>query len=136
MSEDVLTESAVVCDHLGRVHSARTATYGGGKLLTEAAALYLPQGLSATGKAGTGTQAAAVAETAVSVPPPCGNSNPAAAAVGYSWAGGEATWGALRDPEAVGLPRQRPVAIAAYEHVRPPPWQMQTAAAPPQPLSS
>jgi hypothetical protein len=132
--EDVLTETAVVCDHLGRVHSARTATYGGGKLLTEAAALYLPQDLPA--KTGTGTQAAAVAAAAAVSPPLAGGSSSAAAAasgaVGYCWAGGKATWGVLRDPEAVGLPRQRTPTIAAYEQVRAPPWQLHTA---PEPLS-
>ena len=54
-----MTETAVVLDHLGRVHSARAATYGSGKLLAEAAALYLPQGLAP--KACAGARDAAVA---------------------------------------------------------------------------
>ena len=123
-------------DHLQQLHSARVAHYERGSLVSEAAVLYIPAGLAA--KAVTGTAAASMAVGAAGAaamagalggmagalgggPPADGEGAPAA--IGYANVGGKVTWGVLRHPEAVGLPRQRRVGMTAVEHVRPPPWQ-------------
>lgn len=129
-------------DHLGRLHSARVATYERGQLVSEAAALYLPQGLA--GKAVSGTAAASLAAGAVGARAMAGALGAAAAAgpsaceapgstcaVGYVFANGKTTFGVLKDPEAVGLPQQRAVSRAAVDRVRPPPWQPSSASTTP-----
>ena len=134
---DTLHEVTVVRDHLGRLHSARVASYERGQLVSEAAALYVPQGLA--GKAVSGTAAASLAVGAVgaaamagllgAAAQPTGELAGASCAVGYVLSNGRATYGVLLDPEAVGLPPQRSVDRAALERVRPPPWQRLPAAA-------
>lgn len=130
-------QTTVVEDHLGRVHSAHVAVHRNGKLVREAAALYLPAGLAtkaaqgglaaflpagllagsglkgalthAQGNAGGGKAASAAAASAT------------VRAVGYVLEGGAATWGLISDPVAAGLPPQQPVRTGC---VRPPPWQV------------
>lgn len=141
-AEDRLEERVTVRDHLGRLHSARVSIYEAGKLRTEAAALYLPAGLA--GKAVSGTAAASLAVGAAGAAAMAGalgalgggggSSDAAGAgAVGY-WHGpdGQVTFGVLKDPAALGLPRQQPVTRAALERAPLPPWQQQPLVAPPK----
>jgi hypothetical protein len=143
---DTVYESTEVTDHLGRLHSARIATYERGQLVSEAAALYLPQGLA--GKAVSGSAAAGLAAGAVGAAAMAGAlgalgslapAGPSAAdaagstcAVGYVFADGKTTFGVLKDPEAVGLPRQRAISRAAYDQARQPPWQPSSAGTTPR----
>lgn len=136
---DTLHETTLVTDHLGRLHSARVATYERGRLVSEAAALYVPQGLA--GKAVSGSAAAGLAVGAAgaaamagllgAVAPPSGELAGATCAVGFVLSGGQATFGILADPEAVGLPPQRAISREALERTRLPPWQLPPAAATP-----
>jgi hypothetical protein len=154
VTEDTVTETAVVQDHLGQVHSARVSTFRGGQLAEEAAALYLPPGLSAPRQPGSPTPStvscmglaalrcsrdSAVsggsAGGAGSATPPCGPDGgtlQGCQVVGYSLRGGRTTWGLLRDPAALGLPQQRAVTRTSFECVLAPRWQ----AAPACPTSS
>lgn len=141
---DTVHETTEVTDHLGRLHSARVATYERGQLVSEAAALYLPQGLA--GKAVSGSAAASLAVGAAGAAAMTGAlgalaaaSSAAAAdtpastlAVGYITADGKTTFGVLKDPEAVGLPRQRAVSRAAVDQACPPPWQPSSAGTTPR----
>lgn len=134
---DTVHETTEVTDHLGRLHSARVATYERGQLVSEAAALYLPQGLA--GKAVSGSAAASLAVGAAGAAAMTAASSAAAAdtpastlAVGYITADGKTTFGVLKDPEAVGLPRQRAVSRAAVDQACPPPWQPSSAGTTPR----
>ncbi len=143
VTSETVYETTEVTDHLGRLHSARIATNEGGKLVSEAAALYLPQGLA--GKAVSGTAAASMAAGAAGAaamtsalgvlaaaaapagPSAAGCAQSGTCAVGYVFADGRTTFGVLTDPEAVGLPRQRAVSRAAVDQARQPPWQTSSA---------
>ncbi|KAL4434350.1 hypothetical protein ABPG75_000791 [Micractinium tetrahymenae] len=160
LAEEEVRQSTVVEDHLGRVHSAHVTLHLNGRLVREAAALYLPAGLA--GKAAQSGLAATVPAALLagdSLKAAAGSGRSSAAggtngglrgrsdsagmkgyagggmgknasaaaaaapvrAVGYVYEGGEATWGLISDPAAVGLPLQQP---GRMDRVRPPPWQV------------
>lgn len=133
-----MREAATVEDQFGRVHSAQVAEFSKGRLVREAAALYLPAGLTGRAAAGSaaagapaGTASASTAGGAGSRPSPAA---PPSHAVGYVYADGAATWGVISEPTALGLPAQRAVTRASLERSCPPPWQRVPACWPAQQL--
>lgn len=125
-----MQQTTLVEDRRG-VHSAHVALHRDGKLVREAAALYLPAGLAGKGGLAALLPPGMLFDDSASrlLAPSQAGSNAgkgagAAApvrAVGYVFEGGAATWGLISDPVAAGLPPQQPVRVGS---VRPPPWQV------------
>ncbi|KAI3439007.1 hypothetical protein D9Q98_001419 [Chlorella vulgaris] len=136
--EETVHETCYVEDHLGQLYSARVSFYRNGRLVSEAAAMYLPQPKAtslAVGSLAASNAGSAGSEDAARAGSSSKDSAPAASkatlvdcqVVGYWLRDGVQRYGIVKDPAALGLPRQRAVTRASLERVRPPPWHVHSS---------